>query len=163
MDMLNPDWQSVFIPAISIAEIVLRGTLVYLFLFIVLRVMRRQAGGLNITDLLLVVLIADAAQNAMGSEYKSVTEGVILVATIAAWDYALDWLGYRVPTLRRLIHPESLLLIRHGLMLRENMRRAMLTEQELLAQLREQGVESPGEVKRCALEGDGQLSVVKKK
>jgi uncharacterized membrane protein YcaP (DUF421 family) len=66
---------------------VLRGTLVYLFLFAVLRVMRHQA------DLLLVVLIVDAAQNAMGSEYTSVTEGAILVATIAAWDYALDWLG----------------------------------------------------------------------
>ncbi len=163
MDMLTPDWQSVFIPAISIAEIVLRGTLVYLFLFVVLRIMRRQAGGLNITDLLLVVLIADAAQNAMGSQYKSVTEGVILVATIAGWDYTLDWLGYRMPKLRRLIHPESLLLIQHGRLLRQNMRHALITEEELLAQLREQGVENPGEVKSCALEGDGQLSVVKKK
>jgi uncharacterized membrane protein YcaP (DUF421 family) len=161
--MLNLDWQEIFTPTTPLAEIVLRGTVVYLFLFIVLRVMRRQAGGLNITDLLLVVLIADAAQNAMSSEYKSITEGIILVATIAAWDYALDWLGYRVPKLRRLIHPESLLLIQHGLMLRNNMRRAMLTEEELLAQLREQGVESPSEVKSCALEEDGQLSVVKKK
>jgi uncharacterized membrane protein YcaP (DUF421 family) len=163
MDMLNLDWQTIFKPETPIAEIMLRGTLVYLFLFTVLRVMRRQAGGLNITDLLLIVLVADAAQNAMGADYKSITEGVILVATIATWDYALDWLGFRVPRLRRLIHPESLLLIQHGLMLRNNMRRALLTEEELLGQLREHGVDNPSEVKSCALEGDGQLSVVKKR
>jgi uncharacterized membrane protein YcaP (DUF421 family) len=163
MDMLTLDWQTIFKPETPIAEIVLRGTLVYLFLFAVLRVMRRQAGGLNITDLLLIVLIADAAQNAMGADYKSITEGVILVATIAAWDYGLDWLSYRFPKLQRMVHPDSLLLIQHGMMLRSNMRRAMLTEEELLGQLRQHGVESPSEVKRCALEGDGQLSVVKKK
>ena len=75
--LLQIDWKAVFVPTVSLLEIVLRGTLVYLLLFFVLRVLRREAGALGISDLLVVVLIADAAQNAMGSEYKSVTEGAV--------------------------------------------------------------------------------------
>lgn len=156
------DWHSIFSPSTPLLEIVLRGTIVYLFLFVVLRVMRHQAGAINITDLLLVVLIADAAQNAMGADYKSITEGVILVATIAAWDYALDWLSFRFPRLQRLIQPPPLPLIQNGMMLRRNMRRELISEDELLAQLRENGVESISKVKNCWLEGDGKLSVIKK-
>ena len=54
-------------------------TIVYLFILFVLRLLRREAGSLSISDLLVVVLIADAAQNAMASEYKSITEGLVLV------------------------------------------------------------------------------------
>jgi uncharacterized membrane protein YcaP (DUF421 family) len=157
------DWHSILSPSIPIAEMVLRGSVVYLFLFVLLRVMRHQAGALNINDLLLVVLIADAAQNAMGHDYKSITEGIVLVGTIAAWDFALDWLGFRFPRLRSLIHPEPLLLIQNGKMLKRNMRKALVTEDELLSQLREQGVERIAEVKSCALEGDGQMSVIEQK
>ena len=87
VSFLQIDWESVFVPSLSILEVILRGSLIYLFLFIVLRVLRRGAGAIGISDLLVVVLIADAAQNAMGSQYRSVTEGVVLVLTIVAWDY----------------------------------------------------------------------------
>lgn len=160
--MLELDWHSVFSPELPLAEIVLRGTLVYLFLFIVLRLMRHQAGALNITDLLLVVVIADAAQNAMGKDYRSVTEGALLVATMAAWDFAFDWLGYRFPKARRFFRPEPLPLIRDGVLLLRNMRKALVTEDELMTQLHEQGVQSPQQVKQCLLEGDGHISVIKK-
>jgi uncharacterized membrane protein YcaP (DUF421 family) len=95
--LLQIDFRSVFVPSLHLAEIVLRGTLVYLFLFTILRVLRREAGVVGIADLLVVVLIADAAQNAMASEYKSITEGAVLIVTIASWDYFLDWMGYRFP------------------------------------------------------------------
>ena len=85
--VLQIDFRSIFVPSLHLAEVVLRGTIVYLFLFIVLRVLRREAGAVSIADLLVVVLIADAAQNAMASEYKSITEGAVLIGTIASWDY----------------------------------------------------------------------------
>jgi uncharacterized membrane protein YcaP (DUF421 family) len=155
------DWKSVFVPSVHIAEIFLRGTMVYLFLLLVLRVLRgRQAGAIGLSDLLVIVLIADAAQNAMASEYKSITEGIILITTIAFWDYFLDWLGYRSPHIQRLIGPGPLLLIKDGQMQRRNMRQEMITEDELMGQLRKQGVESVEEVRRCYLEGDGQISVI---
>lgn len=154
------DWRAVFVPTLSVAEMVLRGTLVYLLLFAFLRLLRRQAGALGVSDLLVVVLIADAAQNAMASEYKSITEGAVLVATIAGWDYLLDWLGYRFPRLERVLRPKALPLIRNGRMLRQNMRQEMVTEEELMSQLRQQGVADVAEVKTCCLEGDGRISVI---
>ncbi len=159
--LLQIDWKAVFVPEVSLSEIVLRGTMVYLLLFFVLRVLRRQAGALGISDLLVVVLIADAAQNAMSSEYKSVTEGAALVGTIVAWDYSLDWLGYRFPALGRLLRPSPLALVEDGRALRQNMRKEMVSMEELMSQLREQGVGDISEVKRCYLEGDGHVSVIK--
>ena len=159
--LLQIDWKSVFVPEVALLEIVLRGTFVYLLLFFVLRVLRREAGALGISDLLVVVLIADAAQNAMASEYKSVTEGAVLVGTIVAWDFLLDWLGYRFPAVQRLLRPAPLPLIKDGRVLRQNLRKEMITMEELLGQLREQGVERVEEVKRCCLEGDGHVSVIK--
>lgn len=156
------DWNALFVPSMHVGEIVLRGTAVYLFLFVLLRVLRREAGQIGIADLVVVVLIADAAQNALASEYRSLTEGAILVATIAGWDYFLDWLSFRVPALQRLLRPAPLLLIRNGRLLRENMKREMLQEEELMAQLRENGARSAGEVKVCYLEGDGRISVIKR-
>lgn len=160
--LLQIDWNAVFVPTVSLAEIVLRGTLVYLLLFFVLRVLRREAGALGISDLLVVVLIADAAQNAMSSEYKSVTEGAVLVGTIIAWDYSLDWLGYRFPAVGRLLRPAPLPLVKDGRVLRQNLRKEMISMEELMSQLREQGVEHLSEVKKCCLEGDGHISVIKK-
>src|SRR5215467_12759564 len=136
------DWASVLMPSLNVGEIILRGSVVYLFLLILLRILRRGAGTIGISDLLVIVLIADAAQNAMESEYKSITEGLILVTTIVAWDYFLDWLGYRYPTIRPLVHPSPSLLIKDGRIQKRNLRREMITDDELQEQLREQGVES---------------------
>jgi uncharacterized membrane protein YcaP (DUF421 family) len=94
------DWRELFVLTLGIGEIILRGSVVYLFIFFVFRVLRREAGAIGISDLLVVVLIADAVQNAMGSDYKSITEGLILVLTIVCWDMLLNWLDYRVPALR---------------------------------------------------------------
>ena len=156
------DWESAFVPSVAIAEIILRGTIVYLFLFAVFRVLRRGAGTIGISDLLVVVLVADAAQNAMASEYKSITEGLTLVATIIFWDYFLDWLGYRFPVVRRLVQPAPLLLVKDGRIQKRNLRQEMITEEELRGQLRKQGVESVEEVKQSYMEEDGHISVVKK-
>ena len=156
------DWRAVFIPSIHVGEIFLRGSLIYLLLFLLLRIFRRQAGALGLSDLLVVVLIADAAQNAMASEYKSITEGAVLVGTIFFWDYFLDWLGFRIPFLRRLLRPRALLLIENGRLVRRNMRQEMITAEELMGQLREEGLDRVEDVSKCYLEGDGRISVIKK-
>jgi uncharacterized membrane protein YcaP (DUF421 family) len=158
--LLQIDFKSVFVPSLHLAEVVLRGTIVYLFLFVILRVLRREAGAFSIADLLLVVLIADAAQNAMASEYKSITEGAVLIGTIASWDYFLDWMGYRFPWFYRLLTPAPLPLIKDGKLMRKHLRQELITEDEVLSQLRQQGVQNLAEVKRCYLEGDGHFSVI---
>ena len=160
--MFIVDWEAIFVPAIGLAEIVLRGSLMYLALFGILRFIgRRQAGHFGPADLLVIVLIADAAQNALGKDYHSVTEGILLVLTIVGWEYTLDYFAWRFPALRPLLKPPPLVLVENGRVLPENLRREMLSRDDLLSQLREQGVEDPSEVKVARLEGDGRLSVLR--
>src|SRR5687768_954807 len=106
------NWHSIFSPSIPLHEVVLRGTIIYLFAFILMRVGRRGASKIGITDLLIVVMLADAAQNGMAGRSNSVTEAAVLMATLVAWDYFLDWLGAVSPWCERVLRPAPLLLIR---------------------------------------------------
>lgn len=162
MEWYAINWNELWSPTNAILEIVLRGSLVYLLLFAVLRIFRRESGALGITDLLFVVLVADAAQNAMSAEYRSLTEGAVLVATLVAWNFSLDWLSYRSRWFQHLVHPDPLPLIKNGRLIQHNLRSEMISREELSSQLREAGIERFSDVKSCHLEGDGKISVVKK-
>jgi uncharacterized membrane protein YcaP (DUF421 family) len=142
-------------------EIVIRGTVTYVALFVLLRVFqRRQAGSVGMADLLVLVLLADAAQNAMAGEYRSITDGLILVLTILFWSVTLNWLGYRVPAIERLVHPRPMPLIEDGQLRRRNMRREFITESELMTELRLQGIERFEDVHAAYIEGNGRVSVI---
>jgi uncharacterized membrane protein YcaP (DUF421 family) len=154
------DWHKLFVPDQPILDGVIRGTLVYLMLFLIFRfLLRRRARGLGMADVLVIVLIADASQNAMGSEYRSVTEGAALVLTIVCWDLLIDWIGDRVRWLRPVLRPPPLLLIKDGNILRENMRQERITPDELLSELRKQGFEDHRGVRKAYLESDGAVSI----
>jgi uncharacterized membrane protein YcaP (DUF421 family) len=155
------DWHGMLVPTGSLVELILRASIMYLLILAGFRIFRRDAGSLSVSDLLVVVLIADAAQNGMAGEYKSLTEGMIVVTTIFAWNYALDWLAYRFRSVHWLLHPPPLLLVRNGQLQHRNLRTEMITKEDLLAQLREQGVEEVASVKKCFLESDGKLSVIR--
>jgi uncharacterized membrane protein YcaP (DUF421 family) len=159
--LFNVDFSGMFIPTQSLVEMFLRGTLVYVGLLMLMRSMRREAGGLALSDILFIIILADAAQNAMSSDYKSITEGAVLVGAIAFWNYFFDWLSFNWPAFEKFMRPDSMMLIRDGRVLHENRRREMVTMGELLSELREQGIKSPTEVKECRLEGDGHISVIK--
>ncbi len=147
---------------VPFAEIVMRGTAVYAFLFLVFRfIIRRDVGSVGIADILLLVLVADASQNAMSGGYTTVSEGLVLVTTLIGWNVLLDWLAYRWPAVRRFVEPTTLPLVRDGRLLRRNMRREFITEEELWARLREQGVEDLAQVKAAYLEPDGNVSVIR--
>ena len=161
--LFGVDWKNTFLPRTPLLEIVLRGSAVYLALFALLRlVLKREAGAVGITDLLVVVLLADAAQNAMAGDYRSVPDGIILVATIVFWAWALNWIGYRVPSIQRFVHPAPLPLVRDGRVLRQNLQEELITEDELLSQLRLQGIEDLAKVKSAYMEGDGRISVIER-
>ena len=144
-------------------EIVLRGSVVYLALFLLFRfVARRNAGALGISDLLVLVLVADASQNAMAGEYKSISDGLLLVATLMFWDIGLDWLAFRSALFARLAEPPPLLLVRDGRILHRNLRREFITEEELRSKLRSAGSDDLAEIGRAYIESDGQISLVKR-
>ena len=161
MILLKIEWKTIFLPDAPLIEIILRGSVMYLVLFFLLRViLKRQAGTLGMTDLLLITLLADASQNGMAGDYKSLPDGIVLVATIIFWSYALDWLSFKSPRFQRLIEPPPLPLIKNGQLLRRNMRRELITEADLRGQLREQGISDISKVKEAYIESDGRISVI---
>jgi uncharacterized membrane protein YcaP (DUF421 family) len=149
-----------FVPTESILEIVIRGSIMYVAMFVLLRIFRRQAGTIGIADLLVVVVIADAAQNGMAGDSKSITEAVILIGTIVLWDWIFDWAGFRSSVIGKLVSPEPLLLVQDGRLIRKNLEKEMITEDELMAQLRLQGLEKLESVKKCYLESNGRFSIL---
>lgn len=159
--LFNIDWRSMFVPTESVLEIVLRGTIMFLGMFALLRVFRRQAGAIGMADLLVIVIIADAAQNGMSGDAKSITEAIILVTTIVLWDWLFDWLGFKSKFVAAVLEPEPVVLIRNGRMNRRNMDKELINEEELMGQLRQQGIENVADVKLCTLESNGKFGVVK--
>ena len=158
------DWNQLLTPTMSLGEVILRGTMIYWFIFLLIRfVMKREASPISIADLLVVVIIADAAQNAMAGSYQSVTEGAVLIVTIFFWNYAIDWLGYHFSFFDRLQNLPPLLLVKNGSILKDNLRKELITNDELMSKLREKGITDLSQISEVYMESDGQISVIQKK
>ena len=150
-----------FWPDTAIVELVVRTSLIYLGLLAALRLLaRREMGSLELPELLMLVLIADGVQNGMAGEYRSVTGAAVVGGTIIGWNYLLATLTYRVAFVRRLVRPGALRLVENGRLLHENMRRELVTEDELHSRLRTEGIQDIRHVQRASLEPNGDLSVV---
>ena len=157
------EWAEIFGLSVSPIELIVRGSAMYLFLFLMFRVVvRRRLGAIGMADLLVLVIVADAAQNGMAGEYRSVTDGAILVGTIIGWNWLIDWLNYRIPALRDWLEPPPLLLVLNGRLQHRNLRQEFVTEEELKSKLREKGVDDVAEVAKAYMESDGTVSVVKR-
>ena len=156
------DWHGLFALTVSPAELVLRGSLMYWFLFLIFRfVLRRDAGSIGIADLLLLVLVADASQNALAGGYTTVAEGVVLLSTIVGWNWLIDWASFHSPAIARFTTPPPIVLVRHGRTVQRNLRREHLSEDELAGKLREQGIERLEDIKIARMESDGAISVIR--
>ncbi len=154
------DWSRLFVPSTPVGEILVRGSVVYLTLFTAMRLLpRRQVGGLVSSDILIVVLIADAVQNAMAGEYRSITDGLLLAGVIFGWATLIDWIDFRFPRLN-LAAAGPLPMVRNGRFMRRNMAREQVSEAEVMSALRLRGIESIEGVAAAYIEGDGRFSVV---
>jgi uncharacterized membrane protein YcaP (DUF421 family) len=154
------DWEQLFVPSQPILEIVVRGSIVYLVIFLAMRFLpRRTIGTMGAADLLVVVLIADAVQNGMSGDYHSITEALVLAATIFGWATFIDWLDFKFPRWHIAAAKERPVIV-DGKILHGNLKREQITENELLAQLRLHGQDSPRNVAKAYIEGDGSVSVI---
>ena len=160
--IISLDWHGMLIPSQSLLEVFIRGTITYWIIYLCFRLFRRGTGQLSISDLLLITMISDAAQNAMAGTYNSISEGAVLILTLLFWDYAIDWMGYKKILFGKLARPEPILLIRNGRMLQKNMEKELIDEEELLGLLREKDVDDYKKVKTCYLESTGNISVILK-
>jgi uncharacterized membrane protein YcaP (DUF421 family) len=156
--MFDIDWHQLFVPSGSIAELVIRGTVIYLTLFLVMRFLpRRTIGQASASDVLIIVLIADAVQNGMSGEYRSITEGLLVGGVIIAWAFVIDWLDHKFPHWY-LSAGKELPLVEDGELLRRNLDRQLITEEELMSQLRQHGLDSLKTVRKAFVEGDGHFT-----
>lgn len=160
--IIHINWHDMWVPSMSLLEMFLRGTATYWIIYICMRLFRRGTGQLSISDLLLITMISDAAQNSMAGTYNSITEGAMLITTLVWWDYVIDWLGYNKMIFGKLGRPQPILLVRNGKLHRDNMAKELIDEEELKGLLRENGVDDYQKVKTCYLEPTGNLSVVLK-
>jgi uncharacterized membrane protein YcaP (DUF421 family) len=157
------DWARLFVPEMSLPEILIRGVLIYVALCLLLRVvLKRQAGKVSLSDLLVVTIVAGVCRNPLVRDAYSITDGVLVVATVLFTGYARDWLSYYVPWIHALLHAPPVPLIHDGVILHDNLRRELMTESRLRCKLRGKGVRDPAEVADAWLEGEGKVSVIKK-
>jgi len=108
----------------------------------------------------LVVLIADASQNAMAGEYHSVLDGLVLIVTIVFWNFFLDWVSLRSPFMGRLTYPPPIPLFERTKMNRVNMKKQFVTDEQLFSMMREHGIDDLSKIKAIFIEGSGHVSVI---
>lgn len=155
------DWGSVFLPTAPVAELLVRGTVTFLALILLLRLVgQRESGGLGMTDLLVVVLVADAASAGLTGNSETIGDGLMLVGTILGWSVVLDAVTYRWPKVGRVIKAGAEPLIRDGELNRRVMRRELMNRDEVLSQLRLHGLTDESEVHRAYVEPNGMIRVI---
>ena len=86
---------------------------------------------------------------------------MVLIATLVFWSYMLDFMSFHLPFMQRSTSEPRLCVVRDGRLLRRNMRREYITDEELDAKIREEGLEDISMVKRMFLEADGEMSPIR--
>ncbi len=141
--------------------IVIRTSAVYLVVLVGLRLSgKREIGQMTVFDLVVLLLLANAVQNAMVGQDTSLIGGILAAVVLLLVNALIARLSLRWPRLRRWVEGTPTLMVLHGKVIPEHMRREGIDEESLLAALREHGVAEIGEVEMAVLEIDGSISVV---
>lgn len=144
-------------------EMALRGSIIYWFLFFIARVIgRRELSSVSVADLLIVVLVADAAGDAMSGGSESLSDGLVVVSTILFWGAAIDRLSYFFPRMERVLSPPKRCIIKNGKLQRRIMREQFITLDELRSEMRLKDIEHLSEVENAYVEPSGELSFFRK-
>lgn len=141
--------------------IVLSSAAVYLFIVISIRLFgKTEIAQLSVADLVFIMLLSNAVQNAMVGSDTSLMGGIVAAGTLFIVNALFKEYMYRLPWFGRVMQGESLMLIYQGRVNDNNMRKAKLTTNELLEAIREHGVAKISDVNLAVLEVDGNISVL---
>ena len=142
-------------------DVALRSIAVYLFMIIGLRIFgKNQLSQLNAGDVILLLLISNAVQNAMVGSDTSLHGGLVAALVLFAANFGLKKLMFKNKKLKYLIQDEPVILVKDGIADFEHLKKAEISVDELLETIREHGVETVKKVKLAVLEVDGNISVV---
>lgn len=151
-----------WLPEIPTSEKILRSLIVYFFLLIMFRLLgKREVAQMTVFDLVVLLILSNVLQNAMIGPDNSVTGGLIGATAILAVNWLLGRLAFTSRWFERAIEGVPILLAHRGQFVEQNLRRANISKEELLSNLRAQGVFHLDEVRAAVLEPSGKLSVLK--
>ncbi len=142
-------------------EIVFRALAVYIFIIVAIRIFgKKELAQLSVTDLVFILLISNAVQNAMVGPDTSLTGGLVAAGALFAANYTLKRILYKNNKLNKLVQGESILLIYKGEIQMLNCEKAEISLEELEAASREHGVKDIQHVDLAMLEVDGNISII---
>src|SRR6266478_4810373 len=143
-------------------DVAWRSTVIYFALLIAIRLTgQRPLGQLAPFDLVLLLIIANAVQNAMVVPDTRLAGGLVAAGVLIGWHRVIDWWRVRSRGVSKLLAGEGIMLIHDGKILQEHCERAGITHDELRQALREHGVANIQDVMLAVLEPDGAISVVR--
>jgi uncharacterized membrane protein YcaP (DUF421 family) len=155
--------RQLWIPDIPWFHLIIRAVIVYLAILVLLRVAgKRQIGQMGMIEFVALLLISNAVQNSMNGGDNSITGGIILAVTLIVLSALFARLTYRSRKLEMLIQSRPTLLIHHGKILHDHLKRELLTVRELKQLLRRQGIHDLDEIAEAVLESDGFISITKR-
>jgi uncharacterized membrane protein YcaP (DUF421 family) len=144
-------------------DLVIRATVIFLFVLLVTRVAgRRELGTLEPFDLILLVVLGDLVQQGITQSDQSVTGTLIVISTITLLSVAVSWVSFRSRPIRRFTEGEPIVLLRDGRTIERNMRRERITRGDIEEQARASQVRSLEELQWAILEDNGQISCIKR-
>jgi uncharacterized membrane protein YcaP (DUF421 family) len=142
-------------------DLVIRATVVFLFVFLVTRVVgRRELSSLEPFDLIMLVVIGDLVQQGITQSDDSVTGTVIVLSTLALMTVGVSYLNFRSRRLRPILDGEPIILVVDGQVIDRNMSRERITIEDLTEQARLQQIERLAEVRWAVLETSGNISFI---
>jgi uncharacterized membrane protein YcaP (DUF421 family) len=141
-------------------ELIVRGTVIYLALFLIFRLSgKRQVGQLTPFDLVLLLIISNAVQNAMVGPDTSLIGGLIVAIVLVAWNRLLGFLSARSHRLEKVIEGRPEVVVHMGRVYEDVLRRNDISMEELRGALRRNGVFDIADVEYALLETNGAISV----
>jgi uncharacterized membrane protein YcaP (DUF421 family) len=145
---------------LPLLEKVLRPIIVYLCLILFLRLFgKRELAQLNPFDLVVLLCLSNTVQNSIIGDDNTVTGGIVGVFSLLGINWLLTLILFRMPKLNKALEGKETVLIRHGVVDRDAMKKEALTELELKSVLHKQGLRDYSEVERCVLEPSGNFFV----
>lgn len=151
-----------WLPEISIAEKVLRSLIACFFLLVMFRLLgKRPVGQMTPFDLIVLLILSNVLQNAIIGPHNSVTGGLIGAATVLAANWIVGRITFGSARMERAMEGVPTLLVHHGPCIEQNLRRETISREELLSNVRSQGVFNLMEIRAAVLEPSGKLSVLK--
>jgi uncharacterized membrane protein YcaP (DUF421 family) len=149
-----------FTPSVAVGELMLRALIVYAFVFALLRLVgKRHVGEMAPFDLIVLLLISESVHNAIISDDKSVTGGLVAFASLVGVNALVGIASWRNKAIAHVFSGRPRILVRNGHVLKDVLAREQITPKELLEALRREGCTSLTKVRYAVLENDGTITV----